>query len=115
MATWGKIIYVQTEDWVSLAWWIHHHIDGYKEMTFFPKQCVFNIRWFEDSAAPKTIKTFIANPHTKDKTVLLNKGSVHPYYTGKASFANRLFSVQEITDKPLDLGYFSHCGPYADI
>lgn len=34
---------------------------------------------------------------------------------GKAHFQDRLFSVQEVTDKPLDLGYFSHGGPYTDV
>lgn len=34
---------------------------------------------------------------------------------GNALYEDRLFSVQEVTGKPLDLGYFSHGGPYSDI
>jgi hypothetical protein len=28
--------------------------------------------------------------------------------SGRAAFADRLFSVQEVTDRPVDLGFFSH-------
>lgn len=72
--------YQQTGDWASLAWWIHHHIEDYYEMVFFPKQCAFNIRWYEEEALPKSIKTFTQNPHTGDKSILLNKGTIHAYY-----------------------------------
>jgi len=37
------------------------------------------------------------------------------YRAGKARFKDRLFSVQEVTDRPFDLGYFSHGGPYTDV
>ncbi|MEQ9450469.1 MAG: hypothetical protein RJQ07_02695 [Pseudomonadales bacterium] len=34
---------------------------------------------------------------------------------GKAEYEDNIFSVQEITAKLLDLGYFSHGGPYKDV
>ena len=34
---------------------------------------------------------------------------------GKSQFQDRLFSVQEVTNRSLDLGYFSHVGHYTDV
>lgn len=37
------------------------------------------------------------------------------YRAGKARFSDKLFSVQEVTDKPMYLGYFSHGGSHTDV
>jgi hypothetical protein len=34
---------------------------------------------------------------------------------GRKAFGDHIFSVQEVRERPFDLGYFSHGGPYADI
>ena len=34
---------------------------------------------------------------------------------GRKSFSDRIFSVQEVRERPFDSGHFSHGGPYADI
>ncbi len=34
---------------------------------------------------------------------------------GSKTYSDRIFSVQEVRERPFDLGYFSHGGPYADI
>lgn len=34
---------------------------------------------------------------------------------GQRAFGDLIFSVQEVRERPFDLGYFSHGGPYADI
>ena len=70
----------KTGDWMSLAWWIHHHINEYFEMCFFKEQCAFNIRWYEGNDGNKTIKSFLVNPDTGDKTSLINRGIEHSFY-----------------------------------
>lgn len=72
--------YEETGDWVSLGWWLHQNIQDYSEIVFFKKQCAFNIRWYEQSEQPKTIKTFIPDPNTKNKKPLLNKGIISTTY-----------------------------------
>ncbi len=39
--------YEKTGDCEPLAWWIRDHLPDYAEVTFYPWQCVFNIRWYE--------------------------------------------------------------------
>ncbi|XOV89816.1 MAG: peptidase M15 [Pseudomonadota bacterium] len=92
--------YERTGDWASLAWWIHHYIDACHELTFFPKQCAFNIRWYEDNAALKSIKTFAVNPHTGDKSVLLNNGVLHPHYAAMTP-QERFAPCNDLTLAPL--------------
>ncbi len=72
--------YESTLDWASLAWWIDSFISNYYELCFFKKQCAFNIRWYEGNDNRKTIKTFVSNPDTDDKSFLINKGKIHPHY-----------------------------------
>ena len=31
----------------ALAWWLKDHIEHYAEIAFYPRQCAFNIRWYE--------------------------------------------------------------------
>ncbi len=38
--------YQETQEWRSLAWWIHDHLP-YSSLQFFPKLCAFNIGWHE--------------------------------------------------------------------
>ena len=70
----------KTGDWMSLAWWINHHVPDYFNMCFFKEQCAFNIRWYGGSDGSQTIKSYLANPDTGDKTALINKGREHPLY-----------------------------------
>jgi hypothetical protein len=72
--------YESTQDWASLAWWIHEYIPDYYELCFFKEQCSFNIRWYESVAGGKTIRTFVRNPDTGDKSAILKKDVVHPFY-----------------------------------
>jgi hypothetical protein len=52
------------------------------------------------------------------KFALLRHGSIIGYYdtvadavgTGNKMYSDRLFSVQQVTDVPVDLGFFSHAG-----
>lgn len=37
----------RTGDYRPLAWWIRDHVEHHAEITFFPWQCSFNIRWYE--------------------------------------------------------------------
>lgn len=32
------------------------------------------------------------------------------YMAGRSKFADGIFSIQEVTDEPIDLGFFSHAG-----
>jgi hypothetical protein len=57
--------------WQALAWWIHDHLP-YSHLTFFPRDCAFNIGWREvplrriDSyASPKGILTAPGRPNAE--------------------------------------------------
>ena len=71
----------ESEDWVSLAWWIHHNIPDYTDMCFFKHNCAFNVRWSENPVKQQKIKSFIINKDTGDKSQLVNKGISHNFYT----------------------------------
>ena len=49
---------------------------AYAEMEFFHGEglAAFNIRWFEDPEYPKSISTYVVNPHTGDKKSLVRDG-----------------------------------------
>jgi hypothetical protein len=51
--------YEQTQEWRSLAWWIHDHLP-YSSLCFFPKLCAFNIGWHE--APVRSIYSYVP-PH----------------------------------------------------
>lgn len=70
----------KTGDWTSLAWWIHANIPACKHMCFFPNLCAFNISWYEDESAPKSISSYIADPNTGHKKRILTDGAVSDYY-----------------------------------
>ncbi|WP_182440157.1 peptidase M15 [Colwellia sp. RSH04] len=70
----------KTGDWTSLAWWIHAHIPAYKHMYFFPSLCAFNISWYEDESAPKSISSYITDPNTGHKKRILTAGVESEYY-----------------------------------
>jgi hypothetical protein len=74
----------RTGDWMSLAWWVHFHVPDYYEMCFFKEQCAFNIRWYEGSDTGKSIKTYLPNPDTNDKTALVTCGVIHTLYQSKS-------------------------------
>ncbi|MBD1841865.1 peptidase M15 [Cyanobacteria bacterium FACHB-63] len=57
--------YERTGDWTALAWWIHDHFrDSYARMEFFPTYAAFNITWHENPRYPKSIWSYIRDPHT---------------------------------------------------
>jgi hypothetical protein len=68
--------YEKTHDWTALAWWIHDHIDGYSDMTFFPKFAAFNITWHENPQRPKFIYSYVENPHTGKKSGYLTRADM---------------------------------------
>ena len=41
----------ETGDPRPLAWWIKDHVPDYAELMFFPRNCAFNIRWYEGETA----------------------------------------------------------------
>jgi len=73
-----------TGDWASLAWWVHYHIPDYYEMCFFKEQCAFNIRWYEGNDGNKSIKTYLQNPETGNKSALLKRGEMHTLYQSRS-------------------------------
>tara|TARA_R110001592_G_scaffold336271_2_gene621733 strand:+ start:2245 stop:2907 length:663 start_codon:yes stop_codon:yes gene_type:complete len=75
----------KTGDWASLAWWIHHNIPEYDNITFFASNAAFNIRWYDTKNKEKTIKSFATNPDTEDKKNILNKGVIHEFYVNKTA------------------------------
>jgi hypothetical protein len=62
--------------------------------------------------------TMLANllPHHRGEFALMRAGEVQGYFpnessalkSGRHQFEDGIFSVQEITDRPADLGFFSH-------
>jgi hypothetical protein len=74
----------RTGDWMSLAWWVHFHVPDYYEMCFFKEQCAFNIRWYEGSNTAKSIKTYLPNPDTGDKSALMSRGKMHAHYQSRS-------------------------------
>ncbi|MCZ6890307.1 MAG: peptidase M15 [Gammaproteobacteria bacterium] len=66
--------YQQTSDWTALAWWIHDHVPAYRYMVFYPKLAAFNINWYSDPDAAKTIMSQVPNPHTGKKGILTRTG-----------------------------------------
>ncbi len=70
----------KSEDWVSLAWWLHHEIPEYSDMCFFKSSCAFNIRWSENTKKQQKIKSFLVNHETGDKSYLVSKGIEHSHY-----------------------------------
>ncbi len=66
--------YQETSDWTALAWWIHDHVPAYRDIVFYPKLAAFNINWYSDSAAEKTIQSQVPNPHTGKKGILTRTG-----------------------------------------
>lgn len=61
--------YERTRDWTALAWWIHDHIP-YANMSFFPTYAAFNITWHENPNYPRSIWSYVENPHTQKKGYL---------------------------------------------
>ena len=54
----------------------------------------------------------------KDEYALLRSREIVGFYenpgqafaAGREKFADGIFSIQEVTDEPIDLGFFSHAG-----
>jgi hypothetical protein len=59
----------------------------------------------------------------RNKFALMRKGEIVSYYstaldartTGEKFFADGLYSIQQVTDVPVDLGYFSHAVHRRDV
>jgi hypothetical protein len=66
--------YEETGDWTALAWWIHDHVPAYREMTFYPRLAAFNINWYSDEDAEKTISSQVPDPATGKKGILTRTG-----------------------------------------
>lgn len=66
--------YEETNDWPAIAWWIHDNIPAYREMAFYPKLAAFNINWYSDPNAEKTISSQVPNPTTGKKGILTRSG-----------------------------------------
>ena len=62
--------YEKTGDWTVLAWWIHDHIQDYRDIMFFPKLAAFNINWYSGPVKERKISSQVVNPHTGKKGVL---------------------------------------------
>ncbi len=75
----------ETNDWPSLAWWLHEHIEEYADICFFQNNFAFNIRWSSNPAFKKRIRTYTKNPDTGCKKNLYNNGVVHPAYGDKTA------------------------------
>jgi hypothetical protein len=65
-------LYEQTADCEPLAWWIRDHLPEYAEVTFYPWQCVFNIRWYEGEADQAIYED--AGPNMGDDRLITKKG-----------------------------------------
>lgn len=59
-------------------------------------------------------------PRHRDQLALMRDGEVVGFYeTPRAAleaasekFPDRIFSIQEVTDEPIDLGFWSHVAPH---
>ena len=52
----------------------------------------------------------------RDKSIVqFFSSAVDAVAFGRKAFSDHIFSVQEVRERPFDLGYFSHGGPYTDI
>ncbi len=78
--------YERTKDWTALAWWIHDQIKSYAEMEFFLKYAAFNIRWHEDPNYPKSIYSYVENPHTKKTRGYLTNKNMDNFTGSHAEF-----------------------------
>ena len=93
----------KTGDWTSLAWWIHAHIPAYKHMYFFPNLCAFNISWYEDENAPKSISSYITDPNTGHKKRILTAGVESDYYKN-IPIEQRFTACSKILNQRSDVG-----------
>lgn len=66
--------YEETGDWTALAWWIHDHVPGYRDMAFYPKLAAFNINWYSGTINEQVIMSQVPNPHTGKKGILTRTG-----------------------------------------
>ena len=66
--------YEETKDWAPLAWWIHDNIAAYREIVFYPKLAAFNINWYSDPDAEKSISSQVVNPATGKKGIMTRSG-----------------------------------------
>jgi hypothetical protein len=72
--------YENGEDWRSLAWWIHDHLN-YSAMYFFPKLSAFNLTWHEKPK--RVISSYIAPKGILTKLGMDNHDGDHSeYYQG---------------------------------
>ena len=87
--------YEQTGDWTALAWWIHDHIPGYREIMFYPHLAAFNINWHSDPSENKKIGSQVANPETGKKGMLTKTGMDNFLGDHSASYDEWLISLNK--------------------
>lgn len=66
--------YEKTGDWTALAWWIHDHVPGYREMVFYPRLAAFNINWYSGPPKERSITAWFDSPHTGKDRILTRTG-----------------------------------------
>lgn len=66
--------YDDTGDWPALAWWICDHIDGFRDIMFFPKLAAFNINWYSGPVKEQIIASQMPDPLTSKKGILTKSG-----------------------------------------
>lgn len=71
----------RTQDWQSLAWWIHDHLP-YGSLYFYPKLCAFNIGWHENPA--RRIDSYVAPKGCLTKPGMDNHGGDHSNHYNEA-------------------------------
>ena len=65
-------LYEESSDCDPLAWWIRDHLPEYAEVTFYPWQCVFNIRWYEGASDQAIYED--AGPNMGEDRLITRKG-----------------------------------------
>ncbi len=65
-------LYQESGNCEPLAWWIRDHLPEYAEVTFFPPQGAFNIRWYEGEADQAIYED--AGPNMGDDRLITKKG-----------------------------------------
>ena len=78
--------YEKTGDWTALAWWICDRSPDYADLTFFPKYAAFNVSWHENPTYPKSIYSYIKDPHTNKNSGYLTKAGMSNFTGDHAEF-----------------------------
>lgn len=66
--------YETTCDWPALAWWLHDHVPAYRDVMFYPSLAAFNINWYSGPVTDRKISSYVPNPQTGKKGILVRPG-----------------------------------------